>query len=211
MLSTLARPMSDHATSVSQLIHRARTGDSDRLARLLESYRNYLALLARCQIGQRLQGKIDASDLVQETFLEAHRDFGGFRGLTEGEFVSWLRRILASNLANVIERYTAQRRDVRLERRLVAGLDRSSDALDRGLVARQSSPSQQAARREQGVRLANALELLSDDYRQVLILRHLEELSFPEVARRMQRSLDSVKNLWARALAQLRRSMGDSS
>ena len=203
--------MSSLNSRSERLLRLAKAGDGSALGRLLESYRNYLALLARCQIGQRLQGKIDASDLVQETFLEAHRDFGGFRGLTEGEFVSWLRRILASNLANVVERYTAQRRDVRLERRLVAGLDRSSDALDRGLVARQSSPSQQAARREQGVRLANALELLSDDYRQVLILRHLEELSFPEVARRMQRSLDSVKNLWARALAQLRRSMGDSS
>jgi RNA polymerase sigma-70 factor (ECF subfamily) len=194
-----------------QLLRRAQAGDGSALGRLLESYRNYLALLARCQVGQRLQGKFDASDLVQETFLEAHRDFAGFRGRTEAEFISWLRRILASNLANVVERYTTQRRDVRLERRLIAGLDRSSQALDRGLVARNSSPSQQAAKRDQGVRLADALEQLSDDYRQVLILRHLEELSFPEVARRMQRSLDSVKNLWARALAQLRRSMDDSS
>jgi RNA polymerase sigma-70 factor (ECF subfamily) len=181
------------------------------MGRLLESYRNYLTLLARGQIGQRLQGKVDASDLVQETFLEAHRDFAGFRGRTEGEFVHWLRRILASNLANLIERYTTRRRDLRLEQQLVAGLDQSSQALDRVLVARQSSPSQRAVRREQGVLLANALEQLPDDYRQVLILRHLEELSFPEVARRMQRSLDSVKNLWARALAQLRRSLGDSS
>jgi RNA polymerase sigma-70 factor (ECF subfamily) len=90
-------------------------------------------------------------------------------------------------------------------------LDRSSEALDRGLVARKSSPSEQVARRDQGVQLANALELLSDDYRQVLILRHLEELSFPEIARRMERSLDSVKNLWARALARLRRTMGEIS
>jgi RNA polymerase sigma-70 factor (ECF subfamily) len=156
-----------------------------------------------------MQGKVDASDLVQETLMEAHRDFGQFRGRTEGEFVHWLRRILASNLANLIERYTAQRRDLRLEQQLVAGLDQSSQALDRGLVARESSPSGHAVRREQGLLLANALEQLPDDYRQVLILRHLEQLSFPDVARQMGRTLDSVKNLWARALAQLRRSMGD--
>src|SRR5262245_43271461 len=96
-----------------QLLKLAQAGDRSALGRLLESYRNYLALLARGQIGQRLQGKVDASDLVQETFLEAHRDFGAFRGRNEREFVSWLRRILACNLANVVERYTAQRRDVR--------------------------------------------------------------------------------------------------
>ena len=194
-----------------QLLRLAQAGDRSALGRLLESYRNYLTLLSRGQIGQRLRGKVDASDLVQETFLEAHRDFAGFRGRTDAELVHWLRRILASNLANLVERYTAQRRDVRLERQLVAGLDKSSLALDRGLVARHSSPSQQAARHDQAVLLANVLEQLPNDYREVLTLRHLEELSFPEVARRMGRSLDSVKNLWARALARLRRSLEDSS
>ena len=208
---TLWTMVSSVQSEPDQLLQLAQAGDRSALGRLLESYRNYLALLARCQIGQRLQGKLDASDLVQETFLEAHRDFAGFRGRTEGEFVHWLRRILVTNLANLVERYTARRRDVRLERQLVVGLDRSSQALDRGLVARQSSPSQQAARHDQALLLANALEQLPDDYRQVLILRHLEELTFPDVARRMKRSLDSVKNLWARALAQLRRSLGDSS
>src|SRR5262245_39109465 len=142
--------------------------------------------------------------------MEAHRDFGKFRGAAEKEFVHWLRRILASNIANQVARYTGtRRRDVQLERELAAELDRSSAALDRGLVVKQSSPSHQAARREQAVILADALEELPGDYRQVLILRHLEERSFPEVARRMGRSLDSVKNMWARALALLQRSLGD--
>jgi RNA polymerase sigma-70 factor (ECF subfamily) len=77
------------------------------------------------------------------------------------------------------------------------------------LVAPLSSPSQQAARREQAVLLAEALGRLPDDYREVLILRHLEGLSFPELARRLDRSLDSVKNLWTRALARLRDLLGD--
>jgi RNA polymerase sigma-70 factor (ECF subfamily) len=187
----------------------ARAGDNQALGQLLESYRNYLALLARLEIGRRLQGKVDDSDLVQETFLEAHRNFARFRGLTEGELVSWLRQILAGRLANLVRRYYGtKRRDPRLERELADDLERSSNALDFGLVARQSSPSQQAARHEQAMLLADALKQLPDDYREGIILSHLEGLSFPEVARRLGRSLDSVKNLWARALGRLRRLLG---
>jgi RNA polymerase sigma-70 factor (ECF subfamily) len=126
--------------------------------------------------------------------------------------VGWLRQILATNIANEVRRYYGtQRRDVRLERELAVELDQSSRVLDRGLMASQSSPSQQAARREQAVLLADALSRLPNDYREVIILRHLEELTFPEVARRMERSVDSVEKLWARALVRLRRALGGST
>jgi RNA polymerase sigma-70 factor (ECF subfamily) len=195
-----------------ELLPLARAGDRTALGQLMEMYRHYLALLARLQIGRRLQGKVDASDLVQETFLEAHRDFAQFQGISEKELVSWLRQVLASNLANQVRRYFGtQRRDVRLERELAGELDHSSRVLDHALLAPHSSPSQQAARREQAVLLADALERLPEDYREVIILRHLEGLTFPEVARRMGRSLDSVDKLWARALARLRRSLGGES
>ena len=191
------------------LLQEARAGDAATLGRLLELYRRYLALLARVQIGHRLQGKVDASDIVQETFLEAHRNFPRFRGTSEGELVRWLRQILAANLADLLRRYLgAQGRDVRLEREIEDAFDRSSVLLDRGLVAPQSSPSQQAARREQAVLLADALDQLPDDYRDVLVLRHLEGLTFPQVAARMGRSLDSVEKLWMRGLARLRQIMG---
>jgi RNA polymerase sigma-70 factor (ECF subfamily) len=195
-----------------RLMHQARQGDGEALGRLLERYRNYLALLARLQIGRRLQGKADDADLVQETFLKAHRDFTRFRGQTEEELASWLRQILASNLAHLVRRYCGtRRRDVRLERQLADELDRSSRALERSLAAPHSTPSQQAALREQAVLLADALRRLPDDYREVIILSHLEGLSFQEVATRMGRTLDSVKNLWARALARLRRALGGPS
>src|SRR5947209_19596393 len=107
-----------------ELLGRARAGGGLALGQLLELYRSYLALLARLQIGRRLRGKVDAADLVQDTFLEAHRHFAGFRGTTEAEFVSWLRGILAANLANLVRRYLGTRgRDVRLERELAAELD----------------------------------------------------------------------------------------
>jgi RNA polymerase sigma-70 factor (ECF subfamily) len=193
------------------LLRQAREGSGPALGELLELYRNYLALLARLQIGRRLQGKVDPLDLVQETFLEAHRDFAQFRGTSEAELVSWLRQILARNLANLLRGYYGtQRRDVRLERDLAAELDQSSRVLDRALL-QQSTPSQQATRREQAVLLADALGRLPKDYREVIILRHLEGLSFTQVACRMDRSLDSVEKLWARGLARLRRTLGASS
>jgi RNA polymerase sigma-70 factor (ECF subfamily) len=194
------------------LLLRARQGDRTALGQLLETYRNYLKLLARLQIGRRLRGKADASDLVQETFLEAHRDFRQFRGMTEAELLGWLRQVLVSNLANLARRYYGTaRRDVRLERELAVELERSSKVLERGLVAKHSSPSAVAAHREQAVLLANALEDLPEDYREAIILRHLQGLSFPEVAERMGRTVDSVKKLWARALARLRVSLGEAS
>jgi RNA polymerase sigma-70 factor (ECF subfamily) len=176
----------------------------------LEIYRSYLTLLARYQIGRRLQGKVDAADVVQETFLEAHRDFGQFRGTTEAELTSWLRQVLARNLAGLIEHYfAAQRRDVRLERALAVELEQSSRALDRALVSRQSSPSDRAARREQAVLLADALDGLPADYREVIILHHVEGLTFAEIAQRIRRSVDGVKKLWVRGLARLRKTMGE--
>jgi RNA polymerase sigma-70 factor, ECF subfamily len=195
-----------------RLLELARAGNRSALGQLLERYRGYLTLLARLQIGRRLQSKLDAADLIQETFLEAHRTFGSFRGTTLAELAAWLRRLLASNLALAVRRFQGTRgRDVRLEQALEDILDESSRLLDRGLAAPGSTPSQQAARREEALLLAAALERLPDDYREVLILRHLEGLKFPEVARRMGRTLDSVEKLWARALPRLRRLLGGTS
>jgi RNA polymerase sigma-70 factor (ECF subfamily) len=168
-----------------------------------------LTILARMQIGRRLQGKVDPADVVQEAFLHAVRDYASFRGTSEKELAGWLRQILGARLADVVRHYCGtQGRDVRLEQALQVELDHSSQVLDRSLVASLSSPSQQAARQEQGTWLAQGLERLPADYREVLVLHHLEECDFPEVARRMGRSVEAVKKLWARALARLRRSLG---
>jgi RNA polymerase sigma-70 factor (ECF subfamily) len=203
--------MDEAASNPAMLLSAARAGDVAARGELLERYRSYLKLLARLELGRRLQGKLDASDVVQEVFLQAHRSFDQFRGVTEAELTAWLRQVLTSRLADQLRRYVgAKQRDVRLERDLVRDLDRSSQALDRGLMARQSSPSRQAARREQAWLLADALEKLPADYRDVIVLHQLEDLSFPQVAHRMGRSVDSVKNLWPRALARLRRLLGDA-
>jgi RNA polymerase sigma-70 factor (ECF subfamily) len=192
------------------LLTAARQEREPALGRLLERYRAYVSLLARTQIGRHLRTRVDASDVVQEAFLAAHRDFWSFRGTTEAEFVGWLRTILAARLADLIRRHVkAQTRDVRLQQRLAGELDRSSQALATALAVRGPSPSQEAARRELGVLLADAIQALPADYGEVIMLRHLEGLSFAEVAARMGRSVDSVEKLWVRALARLRRRLGD--
>jgi RNA polymerase sigma-70 factor (ECF subfamily) len=186
----------------------AKAGDGVALGRLLERYRNYMGLLIRLQVGRRLRRKVDTEDLLQELGLEIHRKILMFRGSSEREFLMWVRRMIGSIMANQVRHFLGTKcRDLRLERALVEELDRSSRALNRNLVAAQSTPSQQAVRREQAVLLADALQGLPEDYREVIILRQLEGLSFPEVARRLGRTEDSVKNVWLRALARLRRTL----
>src|SRR5262249_5053187 len=205
-----ARPKNNRAPPApAQLLPLAKGGEGSALGQLLELYRRYLALLARLQIGRRLQGKVEAADVVQETFLDAHCDFARFQGRTQAEFVCWLRRILATNLASLVRRYLGtQRRNLRLERELAVEMDESSRIMDPGLVAPYSSPSQQAARREQAVLLADALAQLPEHYREVILLHHIEGLSLSKVAQRMGRTPDSVEKLWARAVIRLRRVLG---
>jgi RNA polymerase sigma-70 factor, ECF subfamily len=191
-----------------ELIEAAVTCDDGAFGRLLARYSNYLTLLARLEIGRRLQGKLDPADLVQETFLEAHRHFPAFRGITEPEFVGWLRRILAGVLANTVRRYFGTKaRDPRLEQDLQVGIDQSSCVLAGHLISPGSSPSESAARREQAVLFADALDRLSGEYREVIVLRHLEGLTFAAVGERMGRSVDSVEKIWLRAVAKLRKTV----
>ena len=197
-------------TDVEKLIEAARGGDQAVLGQLLASYQNYLRLLARIEIGRRLRGKVDASDVVQETFLEAHRHFLNFEGHAGGQFTQWLRAILATTLANTVRRYLGtQARDLRLERELAADLDQSTCALGQILVDPHSSPSQQVMRGEQSLIVAEAMARLPEDYQSVLVLRHLEGLTFPQVAERMGRSLDSVEKLWLRGLTRLKREFAE--
>lgn len=197
--------MPDNGVSISDLIRKAHKREPGALDRLLESYRQYLKLLARTGIDASLQGKADPSDLVQETFLKAHQHFQQFRGISEAELTVWLRRILARNLADLTRRYhLAESRRTGRERSLEQLLDTSSQALDNLLADAAGSPSESAQRRELSVVLANALAELSDEQREVIVLRSLEERDWPEVARCMERTAGAARMLWVRALKRLR-------
>jgi RNA polymerase sigma-70 factor (ECF subfamily) len=196
----------DHVNAdFRRLLDEATKLPGEALAPLLEGYRNYLALLAGAGVGGSLQGKVDASDVVQDTLLKAYEHFAQFQGRTEAELLAWLRQILARNLADLVRRYRAAgARDVARERSLEATLDASSAALGSLVAGEGSTPSQAAQRRELAVVLADALAELTADYRQVLLLRSIEEREWDDVARLMSRSPGAVRMLWARALRQLR-------
>jgi RNA polymerase sigma-70 factor (ECF subfamily) len=185
------------------LLARARSGDAAARGQLLDLYRNYLRLLARTRIDAELRVRLDPSDLVQETLLEAHRDFERFTGTSEGELLAWLRRIMVRNLMDQAKHFKTHKRGAGRQQSLEELLDRSSQEFERVLAASTSTPSAQAARREQAVLLADALARLPADYREVIILRNLEQLPFEEIARRLGRSSSAARMLWARALEKL--------
>jgi RNA polymerase sigma-70 factor (ECF subfamily) len=194
-----------------QLLERARAGDEAALGQLLELYRNYLRLVARALIGQALRVRLDASDLVQETFLKAAREFGQFLGSNKPELTAWLRQILVNTLANQVKHHRRQARDYQRQKSLEAMLDRSSEAVQQALAAPSHSPSNHAVRREQAVLLADALEKLPADYREVFILRNLEHIPFDEIAARMGRSPGAARVLWKRAMDRLSQLLRDTS
>jgi RNA polymerase sigma-70 factor (ECF subfamily) len=197
--------MGDADTIVSRLIQDARREAPGALDRLLESYRNYLRLLARTGIDPALRGKADPSDLVQETLLKAHQHFGQFQGETEAELAAWLRRILSRNLADVVRRFKiAGTRRIGREQSLDRLDGATSRAVLRLVAGEGDSPSESAQRREWSIVLADAMAELAADHREVVVLRTLEGREWEDVARAMGRSPGAVRLLWARALKKLR-------
>jgi RNA polymerase sigma-70 factor (ECF subfamily) len=182
-----------------------RQGDAAAQGGLLLHYQSWLKLLARLEIDTQFQGKFDASDVVQQTLLEACRDLPQFRGRTEAELLAWLRQILAHVIAHEVRRYRGtQQRDVAREVSLERSLALSSQRLGAMLAVSGTSPSAQAARHEEELRLVEVLERLPDDYREVIVLRNLQGLSHEEIAGRMGRNVGAVRMLWVRALARVR-------
>lgn len=184
---------------------------SDARTTWLLKYQPWLQLLARSEIDSRFHGKFSASDAVQQTLMEAWKNWDQFRGDAEPQRLAWLRQILAHQLAHLARHYAGTRkRDVAREVSLQQSLAASAGRLDALLPSVGSSPSVQAMRQEDRVRLAEVLEKLPADYRQVIVLRHLQDQSHGEIAQQMNRSEGAVRMLWVRALAALRNELKPS-
>jgi RNA polymerase sigma-70 factor (ECF subfamily) len=181
---------------------------ADMAGDALGRFRGYLLLLARSRLDGRFRGKLDESDLVQQTLLEAHQGLGQFRGHTQEEFAAWLRQILARNLADEVRRITTGKRDQARERSL-AGAHDSAARLEAWLAAEQSSPSEQAVRREQSDRLAGALAGLPEDQRRAVELHHLAGWPLDRIGAELGRSKEAVAGLLHRGLTRLRRSLAE--
>jgi RNA polymerase sigma-70 factor, ECF subfamily len=208
--------MATHSqTDAGQLFMSAREGSSSCLGQLLALYTNYLKLLVAAQLDSRLTVRVSPSDIVQESFFEAHRDFREFRGKSIGEFVVWLRRIVVNNILRVVEQHVlAEKRDVRREvslEEIGRRLEQSTVRLETLLAVQAETPSGCAVRRENEILLADTLAALPADYRDVIMLRNIEGLSFEEVARRMDRSAGAVRMLWLRALKKMRHALNSEN
>jgi RNA polymerase sigma-70 factor, ECF subfamily len=192
------RPAEDVAARLSA----ARGGSSEALGQVLEACRGYLLLIANRELDTALQPKGGPSDLVQETFMEAQRDFARFHGTTADELKAWLRQMLLNNLANFTRRYrqTAKRE---LGREVGLPASQESGAQEIRLIAEALSPSGEAMANEQVEALGRALERLPPDYRQVLLLRFQEQQTFEEIGRAMQRTPNAARMLWLRAVERL--------
>ncbi|HKB02640.1 MAG TPA: sigma-70 family RNA polymerase sigma factor [Gemmataceae bacterium] len=187
----------------AQWLSAARGGSREALGRLLEACRDYLLLVANQELDVDLRAKGGASDLVQQTFLEAQRDFGAFQGASEEELLAWLRRLLVHNLADFARRYrgTGKRR---AEREVALEGDSAAAGPAAGLAADTPSPSGRAVAREEDEGLERALARLPEDYRTVIVLRYREERSFEEIGQLIDRSPNAARKLWLRAVERLR-------
>lgn len=171
----------------------------------LAQYHAWLRLMARLQLNERWDRKFDASDIVQQTLLEAWKGESQFRGNSSGERIAWLRTILGRVISREVRQYDGTlKRDPGREFSLQCSLDQSSIMLSKMLAADTNTPSVHADNREQQMIIAEVLESLPEDYRQVIILRNLRGLSHAEVATELDRTEAAVRMLWLRALKQLR-------
>jgi RNA polymerase sigma-70 factor (ECF subfamily) len=193
----------------SQLLAAARAGSSEALGQVLEAHRAYLLHIAGQELDPQLRAKGGASDLVQETFLEAQRDFASFQGVADDELRAWLRQLLRNNVANFSRAFrdTGKRA---IDREVPLQPGGSSEDWVSQLAGAGSSPSAHARGAEQAQALQSALSRLPEDYCQIILLRHQEGLTFGEIGQRLGRTENAVRKLWARAVERIQQLLEDN-
>ena len=202
--------MAEPTNEAAQWLAAARAGSRAALGQALEACRGYLLMIARRELGPQLQAKGGASDVVQETVLDAVRDFAHFQGNTEAELLQWLRRLLLNNLADFTRQYRAtDKRQIDREVRLEGG--DSSAERGGGLAAGLPSPSGEAMAHEQAEAVRRAVARLPDDYRRVIVLRYQEQLSFDEIGRSLGLTANAARKLLLRAVERVQREWEGSS
>jgi RNA polymerase sigma-70 factor, ECF subfamily len=190
----------DEAAAMRELIRQAHAGDPEALGRLLEAHRDHLRSLAARQLRGRVAARVDASDIVQQTFLDAHRYFRQFLGEDEPQLVAWLERILDQSVAKTIRDHTLlQKRDVRREQALDAGGTSPPEP-----AAGHTPPSRRVMRQEDAERLACLLATLPEDQSEAVRLRHLEGWSLTEIARHLGKTPSAAAGLIKRGMQTLR-------
>jgi RNA polymerase sigma-70 factor (ECF subfamily) len=192
-------PMSQAHPPLNQALAPLQAGD-------LERFRAYLGLLARLEVAPRLRDKVDLSGVVQQTLLEAFQGLSADprRRKTDAETAAWLRSILSHNLADVLRKLKARKRDVRMEWSLEDALGASASRLEKWLAADESSPSQRVMHQEELLRMVATLATLPESQRRAIELHHLEGWPIAEIAAEIGTTKAAVAGLLHRGLKNLR-------
>ena len=177
---------------------------------VFETYRRYLAFLARLHVGSRPNPKLDLSGIVQQTLLEAYQDQSQWTSLNATQRMAFLRRVLAHNVHDEMRKLTAEKRDIHREQSLEQEFEESSHQLLNFLAVESSSPSRTMGQAEQALQLAAALDRLPEAQREALILQHWEGLSLADIATHMERTPAAVAGLLKRGLQHLRAELGEA-
>lgn len=192
----------------------AKQGDKEALGSLFDQYRPYLQVLGYRYLDQRLQGRMDPMDIVQQSFMEAHRDFSDFRGEDIASLLAWLRNILRNNIATAHQRHLyTQRRTASREVHIMVQSESGSAPLELAdlVPAETTSPSQRVMRDEAAATLALCLDKLPDTQSEAIRLRYLEGFSLKQIAERLEKSEMAVAGLLKRGLRTLRDDLLDNN
>ena len=192
---------------VSEIVARAAAGDANAVAELLERYRPRLRRMVALRLDPRLQGRADASDVIQEGFLEAFRRFEEFVANPSVPFYIWLRFLIGQRVQEQHRRHlgTAGRyvgREVSIYRGAMPGA--STGALAARLLGKLTSPSQAALRAERKVRLQEALNRMDPLDREILVLRHYEQMTNGDAAAALSLDKSAASKRYTRALVRLK-------
>lgn len=170
----------------------------------LSQYHAWLRLMAGLQLDRRWDRKFDASDIVQQTMLEAWKGEENFHGQSDGERIAWLRTILGRVISREVRKYDGTlKRDPGRELELQRSINQSSIMLGGMIPGESNTPSVHADNREQQSIIADVLEELPEDYRRVIVMRNLQGMSHAEIAVELDRSESAIRMLWLRALKEL--------
>jgi len=203
----LERTMADKSSETRSWLEQAAQGDAEGWSRLMAHHRDRLRRMIGLRLDRRLQGRIDASDVIQEAYLEAWSRLGEYLRAPPMPFFLWLRFLVGQKLITLHRRHLGVRmRDPSVEVALYGGMlpEASSAALAAQLVGKDTRPSVAAIRGEMKIHLQEALNSMDSLDREVLALRHFEQLSRAEIASLLNTTEAAVSKRYIRALKRLK-------
>ena len=192
------------SNKTQHLIVLAKDGDESALDQLCRVYSERVRWIVRLRMGGELRSKLESMDLAQDVFISALRDLGNFTYKNEGDFLRWLSRIAENRLRDNLDKLHADKRDIRKEVRLKSYEPTTGDSFVAALgPIDTTTPSVIMSRREDLAKLAKAIDALTSEYKEVIVLTKIEGLSYKEIAESLGKSSDAVRMLVSRAMAAL--------